>query len=287
LKFGYTALRWGWKNLSFSSIVDSISRSGFKGLDIISGSGVWGSRGELLPFGGDKNKVLDVLCEKEIKLVSIFNFGNYIRGVDYNFWGIPRHFWWRWWQIPKIVKFANSVGCKKLILTGGYPYFKRKEEMEERDYQKMATLLNQIGKICYDYGVQASYHPHPEPHPYVIQTRDQIDKLFELINTDLVNLALDTGLSVGGTDLIELIQDYRDRINHVHFKDYKDGNFTDLGEGVINFPLIVKTLRSIGYDDWIIIEDWYPPITSRTPSESAKNSKKYVEKYLAVPGDTF
>ncbi len=287
MKFGYHALRWGWQNLSFSTIVDSISKAGFKGFEIICGRGIWGSRGEFLPFGGDKNKVLDILSEKGPELASTYNFGNYIRGVDYNLLGIPRHFWWRWWHIPKMAKFTASLGCKKLIFGGGYPYFKSKEEMEERDYQKMAKLLNQIGKVCNDYGVQVSYHPHPEPHPYTIQTRDQIDKMFQLINPDLVHLALDTGLSVGGIDLIEIIHTYRDRIGHVHFKDYKNGNFLNLGEGAINFPLIVKTLRSVGYDDWIIIEDWYPPVTPRTPSECAENSKRYVEKYLAISGDTF
>lgn len=287
MKFGYHALRWGWQNLSFSSVVDSISRAGFKGVDIICGRDAWGSKGELLPLGGDKNKVLDVLSEKEVKLVSIFNWGEYIRGVDYDFGVIPRHFWWRWWQIPKIAKFAASVGCETLTLGGGYPRFKGIEEMKERDYQKMARLLNQIGKVCYDYGIQVLYHPHGQPHPYTIQTRDQIDKLFELLNADLVNLGLDTGLSANGTNLVDLIQDYRDRTKNVHFKDYKHGDFLDLGEGAINFPLILKTLRSIGYDDWIIIEDWHTPASSRTPSESAANSKSYVEKYLMAPGDTF
>jgi inosose dehydratase len=286
MKFGYTALRWGWHNLSLSSIVDSISRAGFRGADIICGKGVWGNKGEFLPFGGDKDKVLDTVSEKEVKLVAIFNFGSYIRGVDYNFWRTAGHFWWRWSQVPKIVKFANSIECK-LILAGGYPGFKRREEMEERDYQKMARVLNQIGKVCNDYGVDVSYHPHPEPHPYTIQSRDQIDKLFELINPDLVKFALDTGLRAGGTDLINLIQVYHDRINHVHFKDYKNGNFFDLGEGATDFQVILKTLRSVGYDDWIIIEDWYPPVTPRDPAESAKNSRKYVEKYLAAPGDMF
>lgn len=287
MKFGYHALRWGWQNLSFSTIVDSISRAGFKGFEIICGRGVWGSRGELLPFGGDKSKVLDKLSTTEVELASVYNFGAFIRGVDYNWSRVPQHLWWRWWQIPKFAKFATSVGCKKLIFGGGYPYFKSEEEMKERDYQKMASLLNQIGKVCCDYGLQVSYHPHPEPHPYTIQSRHQIDELFHLINPDLVHLALDTGLSVGGTDLPELINTYGDRIGHVHFKDYKNGNFLNLGEGAIDFPLIVKTLRSIGYDDWIIIEDWYPPVTPKTPSECAQNSKKYMEKNLAVPGDTF
>jgi inosose dehydratase len=287
MKFGYHALRWGWQKLSLSTIADGVSKAGFKGFEIICGDGVWGKKGDFLPFAGDTKKVLDVLSGKEAKVASIYNFGKYILGVDYNFLEIPKHFLWRRWQIPKAAKFVESIGCKKFIFGGGYPRFKRKEDMREKDYQQMASLLNHVGKICTDYGLRVTYHPHPEPHPYTIQTREQIDKLFDLVDPDLINLSLDTGLSAGGMDLVEVIQTYRGRIGHVHFKDYKDGDFFDLGEGAVNFPLVLETLRSAGYDDWVIIEDWYPPLTSRDPFESAKKSRKYLEKHLAAQGDIF
>jgi len=125
-----------------------------------------------------------------------------------------------------------------------------------------------------------NYHPHPEPHPYTIQSVEQINKLFELTDPDLVHLTLDTGFAAAEIDFVEVIHTHSERIKHVHFKDYCNGNFVDLGEGIVNFPLILKTLKSIGYDDWVMIEDWYPPIIERTPLESAKNSKAYIDEYL-------
>lgn len=280
MRFGYHALRWGWQNLSFSNIVDSLSAIGFKGFEIICGGGVWGARGEFLPLGGKPDRVISELSEKELKVVTLYNFGKFIRGVDYGISAVPWHFWWRWRQIPQAAKFANSIGCAKFILGGGYPGLKPMEAMTDKDYQKMASLLNEIGRVCQDYGVQVSYHPHPEPHPYTIQSRSQIDKIFEMLDPDLVSLSLDTGLSAGGMDLSELMQSYNKRINHVHFKDYKDGNFFDLGEGAIDLPNFVETLKSIGYDDWIMIEDWFPSLTQRTPVESARNSYEYICKHF-------
>lgn len=261
-------------------MLETISKVGFKGFELLFAKRLWS--GDWLPFSGDKNKFLDILSRRELQLASIYSFGTYIRGVDYSFEELPFHLWWKHWQLPKIARFASSVGCKKLVLGGGYPYLKKREEMKGKDYEKMARLLNKIGKICNNYGITLNYHPHPEPHPYTIQSVEQIDKLLKLTDPDLVYLTLDTGFAAAGIDFVKVIHTYSERINHVHFKDYSNGNFMDLGEGTVDFPLILKTLKSIGYDDWIIIEDWYPPITGITPFESAKNSKAYVDEYLAT-----
>jgi len=259
-------------------VLDTISEVGFKGFELLFAKHIWS--GHWLPFSGDKNRFLDTLSKREMQLASIYSFGTYILGVDYSFDEIPFHLWWKHWQIPKIARFASSVGCKKLVLGGGYPYLKKIEEIREKDYEKMAKFLNKIGKICENYGVTVNYHPHPEPHPYTIQSVEQINKLFELTDPDLVHLTLDTGFAAAEIDFVEVIHTHSERIKHVHFKDYCNGNFVDLGEGIVNFPLILKTLKSIGYDDWVMIEDWYPPIIERTPLESAKNSKAYIDEYL-------
>jgi len=270
VKFSYHAIRWGWdRKPVVSEVLDDVSKAGFEGVEL------WSPH--VLSFE-DEGKFRTLLDEKGLQLSSILDFGYFIRGVDYNFRQIYSQLFWRWRWLPKVVKFASLVGCERLIL--GCPG--KNSIQKDEHFAKMAMILNKIGKFCNKYGVELSFHPHPYPHPYIIQTREQIGKLFDLVDPDLVHFALDTGLASGGIDVTEVIRTYRERINHVHFKDFnfKNGTYVDLGEGSVDFPTIMDSLRSVGYDSWIIIEDWYSPESPRTPLESARKSKEYVSKYL-------
>ena len=107
----------------------------------------------------------------------------------------------------------------------------------------------------------------------------------ELTDPDLVHLTLETGhLYKAGVNLIELINTCGERIDHVHFKDVRNGRFAEFGKGIIDFSMIMKSLKNIGYNGWVIVEDEVnsPDIhlvgsTTTTPLETAKNSRKYLE----------
>jgi sugar phosphate isomerase/epimerase len=63
-------------------------------------------------------------------------------------------------------------------------------------------------------------------------------------------------------DPAEDIQEIADRVIHVHLKDTQGGKsqwqFCALGEGRVNFPNVIQTLESVGYDGpySLEIEGW-------------------------------
>ena len=73
-------------------------------------------------------------------------------------------------------------------------------------------------------------------------------------------------------------------------KDVKAGVFAELGEGTdMDIPAIMKSLQSTGYNGWLIAEDEVidipPPLsligqTTRSPMETANNSRKYLDALL-------
>ncbi len=76
---------------------------------------------------------------------------------------------------------------------------------------------NRLGRIMKeDYGLQMVLHPHGDSH---IETREDIDRIFQATDPDYVGFCLDTGHIVyGGADNLELIKTYPERISYIHIK---------------------------------------------------------------------
>jgi len=107
----------------------------------------------------------------------------------------------------------------------------------------------------------------------VIETEAEVDLLME--NTDrAVGLLLDTGhLTFAGGNVTETTERWGYRINHVHTKDIRmdvlkqlkaedwsflqgviEGVFTVPGDGGIDFAAFMKSLKTIDYAGWVVVE---------------------------------
>jgi len=86
----------------------------------------------------------------------------------------------------------------------------------------------------------------------------EFEGLFRLFPT--IKLTLDTGhaniAENKNNRLMKLVEQFGDRIGHLHFSDnngYRDDHLA-IGEGSINFKRLIKSLKEIGYDDTITLE---------------------------------
>lgn len=87
---------------------------------------------------------------------------------------------------------------------------------------------------------------------------EHFTRIFETF-TDL-KLTLDTGHANirgrGGQKVIEFIDKFGGRIAHVHASDNfgTDDNHLPLGAGNVDFPRVVRALKSVGYDETVTFE---------------------------------
>jgi inosose dehydratase len=272
LKFGYHTIRWGHQKVArfLPKILNEISAAGFNAFDV--------NDIDITPFLHNTQGFRDILSEAGLKLIGIYSPGKFIGKSFIDRLIIKAVLKENQW-FKRLAKFAATVGCEKLVLGGA---FRTKKEIREKDYIILSNTLNNIGKICNQLDVELSFHPVLDS---IVGNMQQIAKLCELTDPDLVHLALETGhLYIAGVNLIDLINIYDKRINHVHLKDVKNGRFAEFGKGTIDFPLIMKSLKTINYNGWVIVEDEVNSqgiplagLTNRTPFETAKNSKKYLE----------
>jgi sugar phosphate isomerase/epimerase len=87
---------------------------------------------------------------------------------------------------------------------------------------------------------------------------DHFTRIFETF--DDLKMTLDTGhaniKSRGGHKIMEFIERFGSRIAHVHASDNfgADDNHLPLGAGTVDFPRIVRALKSAGYNETVTFE---------------------------------
>ena len=128
-----------------------------------------------------------------------------------------------------------------------------------------------------------------------VQTAEEIDKLMEITDPNLVYLLFDTGhLSFSGEDVVGVLKKYVNRIKHVHLKDIRPdviaqvkangesflqgvrkGTFTVPGDGVIDFEPIFQVLADNDYEGYVLVEAEQDPAIAN-PFEYAKKARAYI-----------
>jgi inosose dehydratase len=153
--------------------------------------------------------------------------------------------------------------------------------------EKVAQAVKKV------YGIRTVFHHHCAGY---VETPNEVAKLMELTDPDLLGLCLDMGhYAFGGGNPVEALKKYCNRIWHVHFKDFdpkvgqaarennydyfksvEQGVFCELGNGNVDFESIVAILNEKGYDGWIVVEqDVLPGMGS--PKKCADHNRKYIK----------
>ncbi len=160
------------------------------------------------------------------------------------------------------------------------------------DLKRLADLITAVGRATLKEGVASSVHNHVGS---AVETRDEIDRLFEHVDRSVVFQGADIGhLAWAGDDIVAFTRDYADSIKTLHLKDidpkvlkegiaakwdyagFSDhGIFAEFGEGMVDFPAMFDVLKKAGFKGWIVVET---DVTQRPSAlESAINSRNYLK----------
>ncbi len=164
-------------------------------------------------------------------------------------------------------------------------------KLTNEEWINYCKKISEIGKYLEDQGMPLAYHHHMGT---VIETQQDTERLLE--NTsDQVKLILDTGhMLFAGGDSIEVANNFKERIIHVHCKDMRknvlekslkddfsfrqaflEGAFTVPGDGFINYEPLLTLLKKNDYNGWLVVEAEQDPAKAN-PLEYAKIGHKYL-----------
>ncbi|MCR2043472.1 myo-inosose-2 dehydratase [Anaerosalibacter massiliensis] len=199
--------------------------------------------------------------------------------------------------------FLHEMGAKVIVVSEqGHsiqgkmevPIFNNKPLFTEEEWEKLSTGLDKLGKLAKERDMKLVYHHHMGTG---VQTTEEIDRLMEITDPELVYLLYDVGhLVYSGEEPIEVLNKYIDRIKHVHLKDVrknvinlvkekdmsflqsvKSGAFTVPGDGDIDFEHIFKILAENNYEGWLLVEAEQDPAKAN-PCEYAMKARKYIKE---------
>jgi inosose dehydratase len=186
---------------------------------------------------------------------------------------------------------AREIGASALVLQGGS---RPEGGLDTASMGRLAEALNRIGEYCREIGLSASLHPHTGT---AVESREDIDAIMRLTDPQFMGFAPDTGqIAKGGSDIVEVLTTYRDRIAHVHLKDWngtfeRDANgkeidhsgyvnYEPVGNGVLPMPEILRILGEGEPDYWVNVELDGTSRAPRTPREAAAMSRNYLGETL-------
>ena len=146
-------------------------------------------------------------------------------------------------------------------------------------------------------GLRTVFHHHCAGY---IERPDEVGRLLDMTDPDLLGLVLDTGHYTYGSGkndpavVLEGLERFAERIWYMHFKDchpgiadrarsegwdyfeaIRQGVFCELGQGCVDFPAVLSRLQEQNYDGWIVVEqDVLPGMGS--PKQSAQRNREYL-----------
>lgn len=197
--------------------------------------------------------------------------------------------------------FLNAMGAKVIVVSEqGHsiqgmmdtPVLSKKPHFTEEEWNKLAKGLEELGKLAAQKGMKIVYHHHMGTG---VQTLEEIDKLMEMTDPNLVYLLFDTGhLTFSDVNPEVVLKKYINRIKHVHLKDIrkevldtvkskemsflnavKDGVFTIPGDGMIDYDPLFKILDENNYEGWFVVEAEQDPAKAN-PLEYAIKARKFI-----------
>ena len=159
---------------------------------------------------------------------------------------------------------CEILGTQVLRMVGSSLFFRHEPHQPQMD--KIAELMKESAKRAEDRGIKLAMENHFD------FTCDEMLEIFENVGSDHFGMCFDTGNALRiGDEPVGAAQKMAKHIFATHTKDVapvyggdpQDWDFfasVPVGKGVLDFPAIVKTLKSAGYDGLFAIEfDYLDP----------------------------
>lgn len=168
---------------------------------------------------------------------------------------------------------AATMGQKYVVC----PYLMENERQTIDQYKKLAELLNKCGETAKKAGLQMAYHNHDFEF-ITLDGQIPMDVLLKECDADLVKIELDLYWATKvGVDPVAYFKKDPGRFHLWHVKDMANSpekEFTEVGNGVINWKAIFKAAKISGMQYFFVEQD---RCKNYTPLESIAISHKYLK----------
>lgn len=163
------------------------------------------------------------------------------------------------------IEYAQEVGLKYIVT----PWAPLPENPNDEDINKLASILETVGKQAKEAGIQYGYHNH-DFELKLVNGKPALDLILERVSPEYLFAEFDLGwIHMGGKKPVDYINRYAGRVPLVHFKDFGYGRRdTEVGKGIVDLKSVLKVAEQAGVLYFIVEQEEFPS----SSLESAKIS---------------
>ena len=175
----------------------------------------------------------------------------------------------------KAVEDAAAIGQQYMVIA----YLMPEERGDIDNYKRTAASISKAAEVCKKAGIQLCYHNHD----FEFEAQNGVlpfDILTKETPADLVKIELDLYWATkAGQDPVSLFKHHKGRVALWHVKDMDNSpkkNFTEVGNGAIDFATIFKNAKTSGMKHFFVEQDECPG----SPFDSIAKSIGHIKSNL-------
>ncbi len=246
------------------TIRDAVSSNLEKSLEGLANLGftqleIYGYDGKF--FGKNRAEFQTILKNVGMEIIS----SHHTTGIVHNSKGTLLNNW------EQSVEDLYFIGSKYMVCSYLFP-----EERTAEHYRKLPELLNQSGLMTKKAAIGFAYHNHDFEFEK-FEENTIYDFILDNTDSDLVKMELDLyWISKAGFNPLDYFEKYPRRFPLWHVKDMKAENkdFSEIGNGTIDFKTIFEAREKAGLKHWFVEQD----SSDKDMFESLKISTDYIAK---------
>ena len=175
-------------------------------------------------------------------------------------------------DMPGVIEESRALGNKFVIVPWIGPELRGSAE----NWRNIAAQLETAGRALKDADLTLCYHHHDFEFVENYDGKSAFQILMESVDADLLQAEVDVyWAKKGGHDPVEVINRYADRLPLLHLKDMMpDGSFGEVGEGILDWPAILKAAQNAGVVHYAVEQDTCPGDPFESIQTSLQNLKK-------------
>lgn len=170
-----------------------------------------------------------------------------------------------------ILILADSGSAHRYQVAGRAAVDAGADALDDAGFGRLREHVAWVADLADSLGMRLCFHPHVGTY---IETAQEIESFLGAVAGLAVQLCVDTGhLAYAGVDPAGLVERHAESVAFCHFKDVdtavldasrragldfnatvKNGVFVPPGQGGVDFPRIVSSLRRANFDGWLIVE---------------------------------
>lgn len=157
-------------------------------------------------------------------------------------------------RLEKSILCARQLNCRLWVFHPGlrtgvssfYPGL---------DWQLNMESVRALLKIARKHGVEIAIENVPEPHPFLMKSVHDFSRFYSELDED-IGLALDVGHANINHQIQEFIDQFSEKIVHIHVSDNHgtQDSHLGIGYGTINWARIAEAVKKIEYRNIIMLE---------------------------------